>query len=150
MNNLNPCNLCNTQTTRTTKTNTVAQTNYIIETVKNIDRMQREVARETGCTSCNDLLVSTATLFNTKPVIFRFANGETFTATVGTDGVETNLFRIQEVRDTVVVLRLLTLDAETGEYTCTNNTVLLNLNCICSLQCLAPINCPCCNNAATV
>ena len=88
MNNLNPCALCSAQTTRTTKNNTnVAQTNYILETVRNIDRMQREVVSETGCTNCNDLLVSPATLYNTKPVIFRFGNGEAFTA-IATYNVE--------------------------------------------------------------
>lgn len=151
MNNLNPCALCSAQTTRTTKNTTnTTQTNYIIETVRNIDRMQREVVSETGCTNCNDLLVSPATLYNTKPVIFRFGNGEAFTAVAGVDGAETTIFRIQEVRGTVAVLRLLTFDATTGEYTCTNFTVLLDLSCICSLQCLAPTNCPCCANAATV
>jgi hypothetical protein len=149
MNNLNLCNSCNarTQETRTTK-NTSLTNNYIIETVRNIDRMQKEVSKETGCTGCNDLLVSQTTFFNTKPVIFRFGNGEAFTALAGT--VETNTFRIQELRGSVVILRLLTLDDTTGEYTCTNNTVLLDLDCVCSLQCLAPINCPCCANAATV
>ena len=149
MNNLNLCNSCNarTQETRTTK-NTALTNNYIIETVRNIDRMQKEVSKETGCTGCNDLLISQTTLFNTKPVIFRFGNGEAFTALAGTE--ETNTFRIQDLKGSIVILRLLTLNAETGEYTCTNNTVLLDLNCVCSLQCLAPINCPCCANAATV
>ncbi len=149
MNNFNLCNSCNarTQETRTTK-NTSLTNNYIIETVRNIDRMQKEVSKETGCTGCNDLLISQTTFFNTKPVIFRFGNGETFTALAGT--VETNIFRIQELKGSVAILRLLTLDDTTGEYTCTNNTVLLDLNCVCSLQCLAPINCPCCANAATV
>lgn len=149
MNNCNLCHSCTTRTqdTKTTK-NTTQTTNYIIETVRNIDRMQKEISRETGCTGCNDLLVSQTTIYNTKPVIFRFGNGETFTALAGTE--ETSLFRIQELKGNIVILRLLTFNATTEEYTCTNNTVLLDLNCVCSLQCLAPINCPCCANAATV
>ena len=151
MNNLNLCNSCNarTQETRTSK-NTTQTSNYIFETVRNIDRMQKEVSRETGCSSCNDLLVSTTTLYNTKPVVFRFGNGETFTAFAGLGGEETSVFRIQDIRGNIVILRLLILNTETEEYTCTNFTVLLDLNCVCSLQCLAPINCPCCANAANV
>lgn len=150
MNNFNPCQACSLDTNRTSTSKTTIQTNFILETVKNIDKMQKEIAKETGCTGCNDLLVSTATLFNTKPVIFRFANGETFNSVVGVGGETTSLFRIQDVKGTVVVLRLLTYDETTLEYTCTNNTVLLDLKCICSLQCLAPINCPCCANSLTV
>ena len=112
MNNFNPCQACSLDTNRTTSKTTI-QTNFILETVKNIDKMQKEIAKETGCTGCNDLLVSTATLFNTKPVIFRFANGETFNAVVGVGGDTTSLFRIQDVKGTVVVLRLLTYDETT-------------------------------------
>ena len=153
MNSSNPCALCSSYTSRTTKqtnNNNNTQTNYIVETVKNIDRMQKEVSRETGCTNCNDLLVSAATLYNTKPVIFRFGNGETFSSISGIDAEATTIFRIQDVRGNVAVLRLITFDAATEEYTCTNFTVLLDLTCVCSLQCLPPINCPCCANAATV
>lgn len=150
MNNLNQCTMCTPQTNKTINIKNTSQINYIIETVRNIDKMQKEIAQETGCTGCNDLLISSQTLYNTKPVIFRFGNGEAFSAVVGVDGATTTTFRIQDLKGTVAVLRLLTYDTTTSEYTCTNYTVLLDLKCICSLQCLAPINCPCCTNSLTV
>lgn len=114
--------------------------NHIIEKVKHIDKIQKEIviSNATSCISCDTSLITQAN--NTIPVSFYMCNGDLFTALVAVGSQTTEYFRIECLRDyRFVTLRLLTT-SETV-LTCTNQTVILDLDCVCAIQCYAPINC---------
>ena len=116
----------------------------IADLLRQIERIQQEATRNSlgGCETC-----MIAQVFNTKPVAVYTCNGR---LTVPTDADETefaNLFRIEDVRgDDTVLLRLIT--NTDGTLTCTAQTIVIRIDCICSLQCFDPINCPTCRQLA--
>jgi len=114
---------------------------FIKETIKEIDKLQKEVLTEHNCIGCQGALVRKA--FNTKPVSFVCCSGEEFKAQIGAGGKKTEVFRIEEVRGDFVILRLIEIGEENGEKCahCTNFTCILDLDCITALQCFEPINC---------
>ncbi len=117
-------------------------TNYILDSIKRIDQLQKEVLMENSTTGCDGPLISR--LYDTKPVSFGLCGGTRLSAYVGYTGGTTELFRIEEVRGTDVVLRLL-VNTE-GTVTCTEYTCILDTNCCCSMQCFDPVNCEIMNN----
>lgn len=119
--------------------------NFIYETVKRIDQIQKEVLLENNCIGCEGSLFSR--LYNTKPVSFMICNGERFTAQLGPLATDptTTFFRIQELKGNTVILQL--IDYTTDTPTCTNYTAILDLDCVCGLQCFSPITCTLCNEA---
>lgn len=116
--------------------------NFIIETVKNIDRMQKDISVDqlSDCISCETSLITLA--FNTIPVSFYMCNGSAFTAThISTEENHSNItrFRIESIRDdNYAVLRLI------NDFECLNQTCIIDLNCVCGLQCFQAINCVLC------
>lgn len=110
--------------------------NFIYETVKRIDQLQKEVLLENTCIGCEGSLFSR--LYNTKPVAFTLCGGELFTAVINATQT-TQYFRIQELKGNCVILQL--LDYTTTTPTCTSNTCILNLDCCCGMQCFTPIQC---------
>ena len=119
-------------------TNIVSQRNIIKNTVRKIDQLQKEAAIQNSCEGCESSLFST--LYNTKPVTFYLCSGTAFAATIPTDTtVTTTVFRIEDFRDDGVILRLLT--TEDGATVCTNYTAILDLDCVCAMQCFPPICC---------
>lgn len=120
--------------------------NTIADLLRQIERIQQEATRNSlgGCETC-----MIAQVFNTKPVAIYTCNGR---FAVPTDAAETaiaNLFRVEDVRgDDTVLLRLIT-DVD-GTLTCTAQTVVMRIDCICSVQCFDPINCPTCRQLANL
>lgn len=110
----------------------------IVELLRRLDRMQREaiIANATHC--CENCTLKA--MFNTKPIAIQTCCGR-FTANLGLDEENTaNLFRVEAVRgNELVVLRL--LKNCNGVIECTHCTVVLRIDCICSVQCFDPINC---------
>ena len=121
--------------------------NFIYETVRKIDQLQKEVLLENGCIGCEGSLFSR--LYNTKPVSFVLCGGGRFEAQLGTaaDAATTTIFRIQEVKGNSVILQLIDYTGETP--TCTTYTVILDLDCVCGIQCYSPILCTLCNEVNT-
>lgn len=116
--------------------------NYIVDAVKSIDRMQKETVldRLSDCITCETSLITRA--YNTVPVIL-YCRCEPFEAQILGTGT-TNIFRIECIReDRFVTLRLLTYD--NGTYTCTDQTVIFDLECCCGLECFEPTNCNQCS-----
>lgn len=117
------------------------KTNYIVETVKHIDRVQKEivVTSATSCITCETSLITQAN--NTIPVTFYMCDSSPFIGfTTIDDTTGTRFFRIECIRDNrFVTLRMLTL--VDGVLTCTPQTLILDLDCVCALQCSSPINC---------
>jgi hypothetical protein len=92
-----------------------------------------------GCENC--MLCS---LNNTKPISI-YNNCGIFSATIdAANTTSTTLFRVEEVNEETVVLRL--LQSTDGTITCTNMTVVYNIGCICCVQCFESINCERCTN----
>lgn len=132
--------ICDKASSTTTSTQSK---NFIYETVKRIDQIQKEVLLETNCIGCEGTLFSR--LYNTKPVSFTLCSGERFSAVTGTEATATTTtyFRIQEIKGNFVILQL--IDYSTDTPTCLNLTTILDLSCVCGMQCYAPILCTLCN-----
>lgn len=127
----------------TSVTTTCKSKNFLYETVKKIDQIQKEVLLENNCIGCERSLFSR--LYNTKPVSFILCGGERLTAPLGTGdtAVSTSIFRIQEIKGDSVILQLIDYSGESP--VCTNYTVIFDLDCACGIQCYAPISCTLCN-----
>lgn len=114
--------------------------NCIYDIIAKIDQIQKKASLQHECEGCDGPL--TRELYNTRPLTCYLCNGEAFSARIpGTSG-DTTLFRVEEIRGDCVTLRLL---HRTGpSITCTNYTCVLNLCCVCGIQCFDPICCePC-------
>ena len=124
---------CNATVTSSTTNNT----NTIAGLLRRIDQMQKEALISNANALCESCLMSA--MYNTKPLSVYLGYG-LFEANIGVTEETTQYFRVEEVRgNDTVVLRLLVL--EDGVLTCTNNTVVVNISCICAVQCFAAINC---------
>lgn len=125
---------CNSTVTTSTNNNNI---NTIAGLLKRIDQMQKDALVSNANALCESCLMSA--MYNTKPLSV-YVNNTLFEANIGLTEETTQYFRVEEVRgNDTVVLRLLVL--EDGALTCTNNTVVVNIACICGIQCFGAINC---------
>mgnify|MGYP000985818489 CR=1 FL=1 len=108
----------------------------ILQTIRQIDKLQREDFKKDECIGCGGPLIEK--VFDTKPVSFTLCE-EHFKAKLGFSCEETDLFRIEDVMRDCVLLRLLDKKGECIK--CTKFTVILKIDCICAIQCFEPINC---------
>lgn len=116
--------------------------NSIYDLLKRIDQMQKEVILNNLRNACENCMLGS--LNNTKPISI-YTNCGIFSATVDSaNTIATTLFRVEEVNEETVVLRLLQI--EDGVITCTNMTLVYNIACICCVQCFESINCERCGN----
>lgn len=116
----------------------------IADLLRQIERIQQEATRNNlgGCETC-----MIAQLFNTKPIAVYTCNGRLVVPTDAEETTTANLFRVEDVRgNDTVLLRLITNNE--GTLTCTTQTIVIRIDCICSLQCFEPINCPTCRQLA--
>ena len=116
--------------------------NYIADIVGSILRSQRSV-----CDTCNDCVSCDGyfcnALFNTIPVRLIYCGGNPVGGLIGLGGVTTSYFRIECLtHHRFVKLRLLSVTTVDGEIvvTGTNYTMVVDLDCICSIQCFEPAN----------
>ena len=120
--------------TTTTNNNNI---NTVAGLLRRIEHMQKDALTANANALCETCLMGA--MYNTKPISI-YVRGELFFANVGLTDETTRYFRVEEVRgNDTVVLRLLVL--EDGVLTCTNTTIVVCINCICSIQCFDPINC---------
>lgn len=115
-------------------------TNSIGEIIEKIAKTQRDV-----CNTCANLVTCDACFFgnqfNTIPIRLTFCcGGAPIEAVIGAGGTITTYFRVECVtNERFVKLRLLSIDAE-GALIGTNYTIVLDLECVGSIQCFEPIN----------
>lgn len=120
---------------------------FIYDTLVRIDQMQKAATIQTACEGCEGSLISA--YYNTKPIQIYLCSGVKLAVDIPESlGLTTTVFRIETVKTDAVVLRL--LQALDGTTTCTNYTVIVNIDCICCLQCLAPICCDPCTKVCGV
>ena len=142
------CNNCaNQNVINDTNVNNV-NNDYIYNTLHRIDQIQKEATCVNRCEGCEGGLLSQ--IFNTKPISIYLAGGVPFNVINPDDlATTTNLFRIENINGNSVILRLLVrTEGDTPTITCLNHTVVLRINCICALQCFAPICCERCPGCA--
>ncbi len=129
----------------TTQTPCPTTRGFIYETLCKIDQMQKAACVQTACEGCEGSLISA--FYNTKPIVIYLRGGVRYAIDIPETETQATVFRIENIKNDCVILRLLTTNATTGDLECTNYTVILTIECICSLQCLAPICCdPCTKN----
>jgi hypothetical protein len=114
--------------------------NCILETILKVDQAQKEAILEKECDTCEASL--TQRIFNTRPVSLYLECGKIFKVDVPGEQEESSLFRIEEVKDECVLLRIITRRGP--HLDCTDFTVLLKIDCICAIQCFPPIWCDKC------
>jgi hypothetical protein len=115
-------------------------TNSIGEIIEKIAKTQIDV-----CNTCANLVTCDACFFgsqfNTIPIKLTLCcSGAPVEAVIGAGGTITTYFRVECVtNERFVKLRLLSIDAE-GALIGTNYTIVLDLECVGSIQCFEPIN----------
>lgn len=116
--------------------------NAIYSLLKRIDGLQKDVILNNLRNVCENC--SLGSLNNTKPIAIYNSCGLFAAALDSANTTTTNLFRIEELNGDTVVLRL--LQNTDGVITCTDLTIVYNINCICAIQCFDAINCERCGN----
>jgi hypothetical protein len=112
----------------------------IADIINKIDQAQKEAFIEKECDTCERSLLQK--IYNTRPVTFYLCNGEPFKVDVPCDSQCTTYFRIEEVKDDCVLLRILVRKGPGWD--CLDFTVTLKIDCICAIQCFPPIWCDKC------
>lgn len=128
--------------------NVPTNSTYIQTTLNKIDQLQKETTIESYCEGCDAGL--SERIYNTKPIKIYLQGGNKLLVDVPNTAPEVTVdtYRIEDIRGDSVVLRLIDLN-QTPQ--CLDYTMILNIGCICGLQCLPPICCePCfrCGNRA--
>ncbi len=119
----------------TSTNNNNNNTDTIAGLLRRIDELQRNAICNNAVTACDNCFVTP--MFNTKPINIYCGCTQFF---VTFEGVEYSLFRVEEVRgNETVVLRL--LDTTGEDITCTTETFILRIDCICGIKCNPAINC---------
>lgn len=107
----------------------------ILKVLKKIDQIQKEAFLDEECVGCTGPLIMKA--FDTRPVMLTLCNDEKFTAFTDVFSEKTNIFRVEDIKDDCVLLRL--LEREGGCLKPTRMTAILKIDCICAIQCFKPV-----------
>lgn len=124
--------------------------NTILDNIKRIDKSQkRAVIEQTNtCISCENSLLTTA--FNTIPLTFTTCCGNRITGLIDLTGTTTIFFRVEAVRcNRYITVRLLE-ETTVGDVTTlieTPFTMVIDLECVGSIQCFAPITIALCTDS---
>ena len=118
-------------------------TNNIVEIIETIARSQRNVCNTCGdCVSCDGLFCNA--LYNTIPIrLTHCCSGAPVEGLIGPAGATTAFFRVECITcQRYVKLRLLsvTIVDEAVVVTGTNYTMVVDLDCIGTVQCFEPVN----------
>ena len=117
-------------------------TNNIVEIIERIAKSQRSVCNTCGeCVSCDSCFCNA--LFNTIPIRLTTCHATAVSGLIGVGGAATTYFRVECITcDRYVKLRLLSATAVGEEIVVagTNYTMVVDLACICSIQCFEPVN----------
>ena len=117
-------------------------TNNIVEIIERIANTQRSV-----CNTCNDCVSCDAcfcnAIYNTIPIRLTTCCGNEISGLIGVSGTTTAYFRVECITgERYVKLRLLNVTAIGEEITITgtNYTMVIDLECVSSIQCFEPVN----------
>ena len=118
-------------------------TNNIVEIIETIARNQRSVCNTCGdCVSCDGCFCNA--LFNTIPIrLTHCCSGAPIEGLIGAGGLTTAFFRVECITcQRYVKLRLLSVTLVDGVLvvTGTNYTMVIDLDCVGTVQCFEPVN----------
>lgn len=119
--------------------------NCLIDVLKLIDNIQKCSTRQDNeDSSCQRPILGLNTnisVFNTRPVTFFLCNNTQLSLTYYVDNqpFTSNTFRIENINDNCVTIRLLAPNVGSG-FTSTNEFATININCICAIKCLNDIS----------
>ena len=127
-------------------------TNNIVEIVERIAKSQRDVCSTcVDCVSCDGCFYNA--LFNTIPIRLTLCcSGNLVEGVIGAGGAPTTYFRIECITNNrYVKLRLLSATVVDGVVVLagTNYTMVVDLECVGSIQCFEPINILGCTSPTT-
>jgi len=119
--------------------------------IKEVDQRQKEaIVQSSSCITCDSTLVTA--INNTIPLSFFMCDGSDYKAFLTPGGDTTNLFRVEEIMENCTIkCRLitqkpgLTEEKRCQDLICTDQTCIIDLNCVCCLQCFTPIFCRKCS-----
>ena len=119
-----------------------SNSNSIVEIIENIAKTQRSVCNTcVDCVSCDACFSS---LFNTIPIrLTTCCDAAAIGGLIGIGGVTTTYFRVECISERrYVKLRLLSVTTVDEEIvvTGTNYTMVVDLECVGSIQCFEPVN----------
>lgn len=127
--------------------------NTILENIKRIDKAQkRAIIDETNvCITCEASLLTTT--YNTIPVAFTTCCGNRITGLIDLEGTTTGFFRIEAIRCcryvTVRLLEEIVVD-EVPTLVETPFTMVIDLDCVGTMQCFAPISITLCTDSTAM
>lgn len=119
--------------------------NCLIDVLKLIDNLQKcslkQDSLDNGCARPFLGMGNNISYFNTRPIMFFLCDNTQLTLTYYINNVPytSNVFRIEDINDSCITVRLLTTN-EDGSHTSTNETALVNIDCICAIKCLSDIS----------
>jgi len=111
--------------------------NCLIDILNLIDNLQKCSVVQNGSGCSKPFLGTQTASYNTRPVAFYMCDASRLAYTEGTTTY--NVFRIENVNDTCVKIRLLTTNTD-GTYSSTNETAIVNAKCICAIQCFGDVS----------
>lgn len=122
----------------------------LAKTLKVIDVLQRNTEcadnKDNGCTKPCLGGNTISSYFNTRPITLYTGMGCLFTANyINNDGASctSSVFRVEKVEGCCVTLMILKNNPNTSDqshkYLATNSRIIVNLKCMCCLQCLKDI-----------
>lgn len=111
--------------------------NGIYEILRKIDQNQKEALIESDVIGCNSKLITKP--FDTVPVILTLEANSKFTGYLGISRDSTFYFRIENLTQELVTLRL--LEKVNNRLVCTRYLATLKVENIVAIQCLDPVNC---------
>lgn len=127
-------------------------TNNLVEIIERISRSQRDICSACGdCVSCDTCFCNA--LFNTIPIrLNHCCSGNPIEGFIGAGGAATTYFRIECITNNrFVKLRLLNATLVEGVVVLagTNYTMVVDLDCVGTIQCFEPINITGCTPVGT-
>ena len=125
--------------------------NNIVDIIESIARNQRST-----CNTCNDCVSCDScfcnSLYNTIPIRLTTCCGEAISGVIGAGGASTTYFRVECITgQRYVKLRLLSATVVEGVVVLagTNYTMVIDLECVGTIQCFEPINILGCTTTTT-
>ena len=124
--------------------------NTILDNIKRIDKAQKRaiIEQTSTCITCETSLLTTA--FNTIPLSFITCCGNRLVGFIDLTGTPTPFFRVESVRcNKYVTVRLLeeTTVGEVATLVETPYTMVIDIDCIGSIQCFSPISITLCTSS---
>ena len=113
---------------------------YILKKILLLQKQDFDNDNYIGCDKPYLGPITTSVCYNTRPLMLYICctgNPWSFTATVNSESVTSNIFRVENCDDCCCTCRLLTYNSSSNQYTSTNEFVTIDLSCCGAIKCLS-------------